>query len=199
MISSISNRTDFNNTTQKQQTSQKKQVAFSATPAEIATLRFYRLPDMPSKRPLCFNGDHVLAVLLKPIFAVGAALKPGETFNLINRENNPKGPVFKFLDRLLDSKYGQNPYNTLRKGLLKQLEEHNQLEPDAVKLLKAPKINNIFAIEPHKPDEPSTLTGFLKKLEDDKKLLPEDHDTVQLLEGRDFPNIPDKRVFRIPH
>jgi len=199
MIRSISKNILTNSTIQKQQTSQKKQAAFSATPAEIATIRFDRLPGMAHLRTICVDGDHLLGVLLKPIFDVGAALKPGETFNLVDRKNNPKGQVFKYLDRLLDHQYGQNPNNTLRNGLLKRLKEHNQLDPDAVKLLKAPKINNIFAIEPIPHGEPTTLTKFLKKQENEKKLLPLDHPKVQNLLGYEFDNIPNKDIFRIPH
>jgi len=107
--------------------------------------------------------------------------------------------VFKYLDRLLDSKYGQNPNFTLRDGLLKRLKEHNELNPEAVKLLNAPKINNIFAIEPIPQGEPTTLAAFLGKLSDEGKLLPPDNYKVQNIKGYEWTNIPNAAVFRIPH
>jgi len=199
MITSISSRVNVNNASKKQQTAQQKQITFSATPAEIATVRFDRLPGMAHLRTLCVDGDHTLGVLLEKIFEVGAALKPGEKFSLIKGTENPKGTVFKFLDRLLDRKYGQNPYKTLRDGLLKRLKDHNELDPSAAKLLNASKIKDIFTIEAHKAGEPRTLTEFMKKLEADKKLLPVDNYKVQNLLGYEFENIPNKDVFRIPH
>lgn len=176
--------------------------AFSATPSQLAQVRFERL-NGHTGRTYCLDKDHVLSWIIDTVFDVANALKPGQVYSL--KEGVPlpdeRNSIFRKFKKMLDRPYGHNPNYTIRNGLNKIIHEHNEEMEKLSSLQKKgsglDKINPDF-IESSKKGEPTSLKELLDKLESGNKLLSADSLFPNLLAGRDF-KASDKRIFRINH